>query len=147
MKARERRLKLTPFRTDSGLVVCIPATARSFREQHEPFFSIYLLAGCLLILGWQQNTTPEYKVSLGGIFRGQTGHVWTKGISLLVEVVNSARDEQGDALPVVVSGNGIPAHTTRFEENFVADTPSTLHTSFVRTTSSYYAFVPYSGSK
>lgn len=45
----------------------------------------------------------SHKVSLGNIFRGQTGQVWAKSVALAVEVTNSARDEEGDPLPVVVS--------------------------------------------
>ncbi|CAM9671087.1 unnamed protein product, partial [Ectocarpus sp. 12 AP-2014] len=42
---------------------------------------------------------PE--VSLGNIFRGQTGHVWTKDVALRIEVSNAGQDESGP-LPVLL---------------------------------------------
>lgn len=51
------------------------------------------------------------KVSLGNIFRGQTGHVWTKDVALRIEVSNAGQDETGP-LPVLVSVVGCPS---RFE--------------------------------
>ncbi|CAM9902169.1 unnamed protein product, partial [Ectocarpus fasciculatus] len=42
---------------------------------------------------------PE--VSLGNIFRGQTGHVWTKDVALRIEVSNAGQDKTGP-LPVLL---------------------------------------------
>lgn len=43
------------------------------------------------------------QVVLGDIFKGQTGDVWAKGVALEIELENSARDEDGNPLPVKVN--------------------------------------------
>ncbi|CAM9278282.1 unnamed protein product, partial [Hapterophycus canaliculatus] len=42
------------------------------------------------------------QVSLGRIFRGEAGQVWTKDIDLAIEVQNTARGEEDSPLPVVL---------------------------------------------
>lgn len=44
-----------------------------------------------------------HQVSLGNIFQGQTGCVWTKGVAVEVEFESSGMDEDGTLLPVKVS--------------------------------------------
>ena len=65
-----------------------------------------LALSCLHFRPWAFSLA--FKVSLGNIFRGQTGHVWTKDVALMVEVANSARNEEGEPLPVVVSAQAQP---------------------------------------
>lgn len=74
------------------------------------------------------------KVSLGSMFRGQTGNVWTKGVALNLEFENSATDEDGVALPVKVQG------PVGFDCLLCAATYCMIHCA-----SWYYYAKPYSG--
>lgn len=86
---------------------------RHVRGEHVSFFGItaellpplnnFLAISCPFPRSGGFPVASNFKVSLGNMFRGQTGHVWTKGVALMTEVDNSARDEKGDPLPVVVS--------------------------------------------